>query len=302
MAKDKIYSTPNGFFKVKSKSELVDFFKERYPDVKQKEILLVEEEPEDHVFDLQELILREFRFKQKMEQIDLCFKGITPTRTFVVGERVMYGRFDKMRVTEIHENNLLYTISDGESVRFVTWIEIQKFRTEEENNSLQVLHEKNPLHLNFGNASIDSLLTKVYHFGVNMDPPYQRGLEWTLEDKVLLIDSIFKDLDIGKFVFVHEDFKENEPGYSIMDGKQRLSTIKEFYEDRFAYKGKKFSELNLRDQRFFENKGISFATIEGKNLDEKTIVKYFLRLNQGGVAVDKKHLQTIAEKYELKEF
>jgi uncharacterized protein with ParB-like and HNH nuclease domain len=134
-----------------------------------------------------------------------------------------------------------------------------------------------------------------------MDPSYQRELEWSLEQKVLLIDSILKDLDIGKFVFVNHEYVEDGYMESILDGKQRLNAIKEFYEDRFTYRGLKYSELSQQDRNRFINKSVSYATIQGKHT-EKEIVKYFLRLNQGGVPVSKEHLDAIAKKYDFEAF
>ena len=49
-------------------------------------------------------------------------------------------------------------------------------------------------------------------------PDYQRGYVWEQEDKELLLDSIFKNIDIGKFVFIRlsdSEWMERNFGYEI---------------------------------------------------------------------------------------
>jgi uncharacterized protein with ParB-like and HNH nuclease domain len=70
---------------------------------------------------------------------------------------------------------------------------------------------------------------------------------WELEDKVALIDSIFNNVDIGKFAFIHLNYGEKYT-YEILDGKQRMRAILDYYENRFQYKGKYFNELSCREQ------------------------------------------------------
>ena len=48
--------------------------------------------------------------------------------------------------------------------------------------------------INFNNSTIESLLHTYYNFGINMNPDYQRDYVWTMEDKLLLIDSIFNNI------------------------------------------------------------------------------------------------------------
>ena len=118
----------------------------------------------------------------------------------------------------------------------------------------------------------------------------------TLEDKQKLIDSIFKNIDIGKFAFIHKPFNSNEPLYEILDGKQRINALCEFYENRFPYKGKYFNDLSARDRNHFCNYGVDVAEIA--QADKATILKYFLILNTGGKPISDTHLNKIKKLYE----
>lgn len=151
-------------------------------------------------------------------------------------------------------------------------------------------------HINFGNQMIESLIHKHYKSGIKYDPPYQRGLCWSAEDKVALIDSIFGDVEIGKFVFVELKYDENQinggPGYEILDGKQRLSTIIEFFEDRFTYKGLTFSQLSGSDRDFFLDRCMPVGTVsEEWTMTDK--VEYFLRMNVAGVPQSREHIKNV---------
>ena len=73
---------------------------------------------------------------------------------------------------------------------------------------------------------------------IMLNPDYQRmGGIWTLEKKQLLIDSILNDYDIPKMylhAFSREQRKKDGYAYAVIDGRQRLETIWQFIEGKFA--------------------------------------------------------------------
>lgn len=132
-----------------------------------------------------------------------------------------------------------------------------------------------------------------------MNPEYQRGYVWELEDKQLLIDSIFNNIDIGKFAFIHLDDKkwaETGNGYEILDGKQRLSTIIDFYENRFPYNGVYYNDLSAKDKNVFLNHHIVQGEVRGA--DRKAVLKYFLMLNRTGKSMDQSQLDKVEKMLE----
>ena len=116
-----------------------------------------------------------------------------------------------------------------------------------------------------------------------------------MEDKVALIESNFSYVDSGKFVFVHNNY-DDEYLYEILDGKQRLRAILDFYENRFPYKGKYFNDLSIRDQNWFENKCIAVAEVS--KTEKKNLLKYFLMLNTTGKSMDKSHIDNVRKMLE----
>jgi hypothetical protein len=75
---------------------------------------------------------------------------------------------------------------------------------------------------------------------IDENPSYQRqGRVWSLKDKAFLIDSILNDYDIPKIYLA--DFTSNRSElnklkrrYAVIDGKQRLEALNEFYDSKLS--------------------------------------------------------------------
>lgn len=231
-----------------------------------------------------------------------------PTIFYFPGERIIYGNHPNAEVVEVYDNGKFYkvrawgkykiylNIIQQESIHILSWTDIKKYRETKENDKIEIFTKEDELRLNFSQRNMMDIFSKVYHFGIDMSPEYQRGNVWNLEDKRKLINSIFNNIDIGKFAFIKLPFKSQSPSYEILDGKQRITAIIEFFEDRFAFKGKTYSQLNWRDQRHFYNYAISIAEISNATRKQKLL--YFLRLNTGGKLVDPLHLEYVRKLYE----
>ena len=228
-------------------------------------------------------------------------KGIlplNPTRHFVVGDRVVLGNLGETYVREVFEDGLYYLIeslnvkrernkpAENES-RLIEWHEIYLY------NSFKSTNFRKPEEhfLSFFNSGLQSLLVMVYHAGVDFNVDYQRDHVWTLDDKIALIDSIFNNIDIGKFVFVQRSFSHDDKLYEILDGKQRLTALCEFYEDRFQYNGFYYSELSYSDKNKFGNHGIAYGYLE--NPTRKAIFETFIKLNTCGRPMENKDIQKV---------
>lgn len=232
---------------------------------------------------------------------------LNPTRIFKVGDEVqsLTAYWKKVIVKEVVDdmfywveysatNNNYGRPEDYTSYMFLPWNELRLVSAPLATQDFNEREKSIDNYISFGNRSLSDLFSKYYFFGVDDKPDYQRDLIWNLEDKVALIDSIFKGIEIGKFVFISKDFKDNEPCYEILDGKQRLNAIVEFAQDRFPYKGFYYSQLTLKDRRYFDG----FNATIGETRGELTPVQkyeYFLRLNTRGKEQSKEHLKKVEE-------
>ena len=224
-----------------------------------------------------------------------------PTRVFKVGDQVKIGAIQNIFVTEVLFDGMGYAVhydymgkAYGSPIQIVgddvfCWLSVLPMTSYCQG---QAMHVKDDVQIRFYNTDITSLLHKVYFAGVDFNPAYQRDFVWSMEQKLSLMDSIFNNIEIGKFTFIKYDFSpERRFYYEILDGKQRLSTICEYYEDRFAWRGKKFSELCAADANHFT----MFPVIQGEvgEITEQQIYKLFIKMNTSGTPVSEEHLNRI---------
>jgi len=245
---------------------------------------------------------------EKTECIEKCKNGfvLNPTRIFSIGQEVISGAHQKTVVLEVAEDNKMYLIEHDYIVnnptskghgshfykrRWVFWVDLfPKINFSEK----KIFSKRDELELNYYQTQISSLHSLFYHFGVDLNPDYQRDLVWSMDDKIKLIDSIFDNVDIGKFVFVVRDYKDRQTPhlFEILDGKQRLTAIMEFWEDRFLWNGLLFSQLHPLDQHHFTGYRLSKAELN-KPKDLNVLYKFFLKLNTSGKPIDEKHLNKV---------
>lgn len=136
---------------------------------------------------------------------------------------------------------------------------------------------------------------------IDFDPSYQRkGRRWSTSDKQYLVDSILNGFDVPKFymadfVFGSSRLNESKKSYAVIDGKQRLEAIFDFFEDKFALsssfillanqkldlRGKKYSELKRDFPEVAEDFDNFSPDIVGVISDDiKHIEELFVRLNR----------------------
>lgn len=228
-------------------------------------------------------------------------------RTYKVGQRVRWGAHKETYVREVFADGKYYLIESigivrerngaaRNEFRVLRWYDIFPY----DNNKHTDFTKKEKYFIRMLNSPISSIISMVHsnHAGVDMDVEYQREHVWKLSDKLSLIESIFNNIDIGKFVFIQRNEKSDGKYYEILDGKQRLTAITEFYEDRFKYKGYYFSELSFPDQHKFTDHGISYGYLVNPN--NEAIFESFIKLNTCGKPMDIKHINHV--KFLLKEF
>jgi len=224
---------------------------------------------------------------------------LPPTRSFEVGEMVELGNIERSEIIgkfkdgSIYKLRTTHTKRDGVAINetFALWFEISKFGTREKNNSQPNLAAPDTLHYRTLNSQVSSLLSRISHFGVEFCPSYQRGYAWTPEQKQALITTLLERGSIGTFSFNRRSYGTKGPLYEIVDGKQRLTALNEFFQDQFSIKGKYFSELTTSDQSLIENAPALIYDLE--EASEKDILILFLRVNRAGTPVDQEHINKV---------
>lgn len=147
----------------------------------------------------------------------------------------------------------------------------------------------------FLNANMSSLISTVFNRGVVDNPDYQRDYVWTLEDKQRLIESVLAERNIGSFIFVQFEYEKHEGKLEVLDGKQRLNALSEFYTSRFTYKGKFFHQLSWRDRYRFKSLDVSYAYLDGERMSRAELLEMFLESNTSGVPQTEAHLDKVRQ-------
>lgn len=103
---------------------------------------------------------------------------------------------------------------------------------------------------------------------IDLDAPYQRGSVWTLDQRRNLIRSLYSGIPIGSVIISLLPYDPSHPfSYRVVDGKQRVETVRAWVNNEFTVPGWWFrpedldedlrsgdvthSQLTLRGQRFF---------------------------------------------------
>ena len=248
----------------------------------------------------------EWRLKEDIKKaLAIGKRAGIPTRSFQRGEAVRYGGWHPSVVQERCEDGFYYKVEsfkegkNGEppqtQISFVPWVKLLPMNVGSTNFT-----SNEDIRLNYQNSTVESLLSKHLLFGVDFEPDYQRGLVWDQKDKESLLDSLFMGADIGRFVFrVKNDEEISDPDgdfYEIVDGKQRMTTLLDFYAGRFPYKGAFYHELSAKDRRRFRDASVSVA--EARNLSKKDTLRLFLMLNRSGKPMDDDTVRRVREQYE----
>ncbi|STC98286.1 DUF262 domain-containing protein [Elizabethkingia anophelis] len=146
---------------------------------------------------------------------------------------------------------------------------------------------------------------------IKLDPEFQRESVWNLKQKSELIESIIIGIPLP-ILYI----KENKEGdWILIDGRQRLSTIFDFMDNKFAlanlsilkeYNGFKFSEEKENKNNEFDNvhKGFLKSNIRGKIEDvnlvlhiikeptpERLTYDLFDRVNRGGTRLNNQEMR-----------
>ncbi|MBS4816000.1 MAG: DUF262 domain-containing protein [Clostridium sp.] len=143
---------------------------------------------------------------------------------------------------------------------------------------------------------------------IELNPGYQRRRVWRdNKKKSLLIESLMLRIPIPAFYFY-----ENEDGkYQVIDGQQRLTTIREFVNGEFRltgleYLGKDYNKRKFKDldtkyvQRIYRTQ-IAVNILDARS-PKNVIFDIFRRVNTGGVNLNPQEMRNAICKQEVRDF
>jgi len=126
----------------------------------------------------------------------------------------------------------------------------------------------------------------------NLQPDFQRRPRWSREQQSRLIESFIMNVPVPPIFLYETEYSR----YEVMDGRQRLTAISEFYEGRFALEGlAQWAELNGRtyqelpeqvrrgiDRRYLSSIVLLHETAKSPDQAARLKQLVFERINTGG--------------------
>ena len=181
---------------------------------------------------------------------------------------------------------------------------IEIFKTEEINNHIVSDEEINEKYIS-GEVRIvteqaryplDTICTMLNSGKYQLRPDFQRRRRWERPKQSRLIESFIMNIPIPPIFLYEYEFSK----YEVMDGLQRLTAIKEFYDDKFPLEGleywkelngKKYSELPQEiksgiDRRYLSSLILLKETASSKTKADEMKQLVFERINSGGVKLE----------------
>ena len=136
---------------------------------------------------------------------------------------------------------------------------------------------------------------------IDTAPGYQRRLRWTNKKRSLLIESFLLNIPVPPIFLFEHNYNE----YEVIDGRQRLETIRAFLANNFALTGleywpelerKRYNDLPSVLQKGLLRRSLSavvlLAETRGVDADELDVRRVlFDRLNTGGIRLNPQELR-----------
>ncbi|MHB8641638.1 MAG: DUF262 domain-containing protein [Gaiellaceae bacterium] len=154
--------------------------------------------------------------------------------------------------------------------------------------------------LETADQGLATLASLVSSGAIDVSPTFQRRDRWTAEQQSLLIESFLANIPVPP-VYLAEDIA-SLGSYAVIDGKQRLTSISEFFSDNLVLRGvTRLTDLNgLRYSSLPEGirtplgmKGLRVTTLLRQSSEELKH-EVFLRLNTGGEILNAQEIRNVA--------
>lgn len=180
------------------------------------------------------------------------------------------------------------------------------FEDHERQNDVEIPHDVRKLTTQAYDKSVSDVVRMISDKELILDPDYQRNYVWDNKKASKLIESIILNVPIP-VIYVSE---EEDCTWSVIDGLQRLNSLKRFFDGKFKLSGLEIlSELNKCDYKSLPSKSLrmlknGLLRIIMVTADSNDDIKYdiFMRLNTGSVHLNEQELRNCLYRGKLNNF
>lgn len=110
-------------------------------------------------------------------------------------------------------------------------------------------------------------------------PEWQRGIVWTEDQNVRLIESIWLGIPIGSYTFNRAYGTKYDN--LLIDGQQRMNAIQKYLDGKLSVFGYTWDEVSVLDKRRFRNRS-HFHCYITETTDEEYLKNYYNLMNFSG--------------------
>ena len=158
-------------------------------------------------------------------------------------------------------------------------------------NEVQQVKELSNARIRYQTPAFSLVFDRMKHEEIELQPNFQRRDRiWRLKEKSALVESILIGLPIPNLYFA----ERSNGNWVIVDGLQRLTTLKDFMEGKFKLseltilgdlENKKFTDLERQHQRKFREYTLHCHIISMQGDDDVMVKELFHRINTYGVTL-----------------
>ena len=180
------------------------------------------------------------------------------------------------------------------------------FEDKEKNTEIEIPQTVRHLTTQAYDKSVSDIVRMMSDKDIVLDPDYQRNYVWDNKKASMLIESIILNVPIP-VIYVSE---EEDSSWSVIDGLQRLNSLKRFFDGKYKLSGLEILyELNKYDiktlpqkaRRMLQNGLLRIVMVTA---DSNPDIKYdiFMRLNTGSVHLNEQELRNCLYRGKLNSF
>lgn len=222
----------------------------------------------------------------------------------IILERAIEFKEDIDQLKEIIEE---YLVENKPQLFGLEYTEIE----EEEDYDNETPYDPDKIRVDTKSFSLHQIYDMINREDINLTPDFQRNLVWDNQRKSRLIESILMRIPLPMFYFAQDD----EGRISVVDGLQRLSTIRDFMENKFQLRkleylgekcdGKVYTHSDPKkaiDAKYFRWFNMTQITVNVIDPSSPFKLKYdiFRRINTGGLPLNAQEIRNCLSSDELR--
>ncbi len=183
--------------------------------------------------------------------------------------------------------------------------------TETEEEDDESPYDPDKIRVDTKNFSLHQIYDMINRGDINLTPDFQRNLVWDNQRKSRLIESILMRIPLPMFYFAQDD----EGRISVVDGLQRLSTIRDYMDNKFQLRkleylgekcdGKIYAHKDSKkaiDAKYYRWFNMTQITVNVIDPSSPFKLKYdiFRRINTGGQPLNAQEIRNCLSSDELR--